>query len=138
MRTRAARLLRLAAPLGVLAITASLQAAGQPSFDCSRASKWAERTICDDDALAASDREMSAAYARQRAEAGDVGRKQLVSEQRRWLARREECRSDAAPAACLERMYHDRIVALGGRTDSAPTRPMRRWRAVATSEWATP
>jgi uncharacterized protein len=122
MRNRTARRLRLAAPLGALTLVASLQAAGRPSFDCGRASTWTERTICNDDALAAADREMSAAFSRRRASVNDDGqRRHLLAEQRRWLGRRDECRTAPAPTSCLAQRYVERIGTVGGRHEpSAP------------------
>jgi uncharacterized protein len=123
MRSRTVRLAGLAATVGTLAIAPALHAAGRPSFDCSRASSWAERTICNDDTLCASDREMSAAFATRRAALGDVGRQDLLTEQRRWLGRRGECRTAAMPVPCLEQLYRERIAALGGQRDPAPPPP---------------
>jgi uncharacterized protein len=141
MRSRTARLAGLAATVGTLAIAPPLHAAGRPSFDCSRASSWAERAICNDDTLCAADREMSAAFATRRAALGDVGRQHLLTEQRRWLGRRDECRTAAMPAACLEQMYRERIAALGGRRDPTPLPPAgdpppAAPRAAAAGAWA--
>jgi len=139
MRNRTARLLPLAAPLGALALAASLPAAGRPSFDCGRASTWAERTICNDDALADADREMSAAFSRRRAALADGGqRRHLLTEQRQWLGRRDECRTAPAPTACLEQQYEERIEALGGRHDPAPPRAASGAPALAEAPPAEP
>ena len=51
----------------MLALAAPSPAAERPSFDCRRATKWVERTLCDDERLSTFAREMSAAYASRRA-----------------------------------------------------------------------
>lgn len=84
-----------------------------PSFDCRRATRPAERLVCQDPSLAALDRELAALYATAQSPSRDVGsadREAERSSQRRWLAERDDCAGQPAPAACLADRYRRRIV----------------------------
>lgn len=92
-----------------------LPTAAGPSFDCRRASKAAERSVCQDPALAALDRELAALYARARAPTRDIGaedRKAEQATQRQWLSERDACAKRADAGACLADSYRRRIVTL--------------------------
>jgi uncharacterized protein YecT (DUF1311 family) len=88
--------------------------AATPSFDCARAATWSEKTICGDEGLAMLDREMAAAFATRQSEVGDIGREQVLADQRAWLAIRDECRDEGDPVGCLTGRYRDRIRQLLG------------------------
>jgi uncharacterized protein len=97
--------------------------AATPSFVCSKAKSWVEKTICASDRLSELDLELASVYARLlRTTSGDAERT-LTAGQRRWWAAREECRKDAAPATCLETRYAARIDALRSRPDYTEARP---------------
>ena len=89
--------------------------AATPSFDCARASTWAEKSICADEGLAMLDREMAAAFTTRQEGAGDIGREQLLVDQRQWLTRRDQCRAEGDPIGCLTTQYRTRIRQLSGQ-----------------------
>lgn len=95
--------------------------AASPSFDCTRAATWSEKTICAHEGLAMLDREMADAFAARQAEAGDVGREQLLVDQRAWLAARDACRAEADGVGCLTLQYRTRIRQLLGRIPAGAT-----------------
>ena len=94
-----------------------------PSFLCSKAKTWLEKTICASDRLSELDLELDVVYARLlRVTAGDT-QKQLTAEQNRWWASRNDCRKKSDPAACLDALYTSRIAALRARPDYTEARP---------------
>jgi uncharacterized protein len=114
--------LRLAV-LAVLLLAASNGPAATPSFLCSKAKSWVEKTICANNRLSELDLELASVYARLlRTTSGDAERT-LTVEQRRWWASREDCRKDNAPSVCLETRYVARIEALRARPDYTEARP---------------
>lgn len=110
--------------LGLVAVGACVGAshAASPSFDCARATTWAEKAICNDEGLAMLDREMAAAFATRQGEVGDIGRQQLLARQRAWLGTRDQCRPEGDPIGCLTSSYRARIRELLGQ---APAREER-------------
>jgi uncharacterized protein len=121
--------LPLTMPLGRLALAVTLilissaAAAGTPSFVCTKARTWVEKTICASDRLSALDLELATVYARLlRVTSGETERS-LTAEQRRWWATRDECRREATPTECLEWRYGNRIGALRNRRDYTEARP---------------
>lgn len=88
----------------------------EPSFDCRRDHKAAERTICARDGLARLDNEMAALYVAVRDGYGRRGdRTELRDEQRAWLRKRSRCEADVR---CLRDLFVDRIVELELRRDA--------------------
>lgn len=89
--------------------SAPAQAQTVPSFNCKKARTFIEKAICGSPALAAKDRRMSALYfnvlktTREYGEADDV--RELQQAQRRWLARRDRCQTNA----CVHEAYDSRI-----------------------------
>ena len=84
--------------LGVVA------AAAQPAPDCRQAKTAAERAICGNAELAASDKAMTQAYAGLRARLPSEQQKALLADQRRWIIRRQAVcgdKSEEALAQCL-------------------------------------
>ena len=92
-------------------------AAAQASFDCSNASTPTDRTVCASPGLAATDRELDAAYKSAVANAADD--RALRQSQREWLGDLQLCGDDPF---CIEESYADRIAvldSLGGDSSAA-------------------
>jgi uncharacterized protein len=87
--------------------------AGAASFDCNKASTFAEHAICEDSRLSAMDDELARLYKTALATASDSAK--LKAEQTTWLATRDRCKD----SNCIMKAYTDRIAALG-KTSSAP------------------
>lgn len=107
--------------LAALAVLFTLATAGevaaQASFDCSTATTPTERTVCADQGLAATDRELDAAYKSALANAADDGA--LRESQRSWVRDLQLCGEDPF---CIEESYADRIAVLdsfGGDSSAA-------------------
>ena len=92
--------LRILVPI-VFTVLLAIAGAQQPSFDCSRATTWAEHAICDTADLAALDVEIAAAYARLREALPEAASERLRDEQRAWLAERDACEGDGDGPGCL-------------------------------------
>jgi uncharacterized protein len=118
-RLRLARTIALA----LLACASLSLYAGPPSFLCSKAKTWLEKTVCASDRLSDLDLELATVYARLlRVTAGDT-QKKLTAEQNRFWATRNDCRAKPDPVACLDTLYSDRIAALRARPDFTEQRP---------------
>lgn len=94
----------------------SVQAA-TPSFLCSKATTWVEKTICSSERLSELDMKLAVAYARTLKVQTGQGRKSLEAEQRAWWSTRNECRKASDPKGCLENRYESQITALESRPD---------------------
>jgi len=107
---------KIAAAAALIAACAVPAAAAGPTFSCAGHLAPAEAVICSDDALAALDRTLAAAYTRMldRFPAGE--KSTLVAVQRAWVARRDACRTDRA---CIRAAYEARMRQLHGGA-SAP------------------
>lgn len=78
----------------------------KPSFDCSKASSFAEKTICSETLLGRLDGALGQNFGFMAAsDLGDGAKQHLRTTQRQWLAERNKCTT----AACLEKAYRDRI-----------------------------
>jgi len=77
-------------------------------FDCALASTPVELMICGNDALAEADRTMAWRYFAVRADLQGRARQQLLASQRRFLARRDDCKDEA----CLVGLYMARAAEL--------------------------
>jgi uncharacterized protein len=86
--------------------------AATPSFLCSKAKTWTEKTICASERLSELDMELAVAYARLLRTTAGEQQKALTRGQTRWWAARDECRKTKDPAICLEERYTSRIAAL--------------------------
>ena len=82
------------------------------SFDCTKATGAAEQLICQDEALAASDKTMSEVYMSVRSRVDAKARADLVSEQAAWVTERNQCVEEADAKACLSQQYQLRIITL--------------------------
>lgn len=108
-------LVLLAAPL--LAMVVQLAAAATPSFVCSKAKSWLEKTICASDRLSELDMDMALAYSRMLHALSGSAEKAFSAEQRRWWAARAACEKDKDPSHCLETRYEARIAEVKTRPD---------------------
>ena len=84
---------------------------------CTRARGWIARAACRDPGFARLRPSLAQAYTARAARSPAADRAALADEQRRWTAGRGVCRTDAAPGACLARLYRERIAEL--RTSGA-------------------
>jgi uncharacterized protein YecT (DUF1311 family) len=90
----------------------------EPSFDCEKAAKNAEKLICADNGLAALDREVARLYSL----ASDAlnatpGFEELLNSQRKWLAERNTCFDQE----CLTEMHVRRVHQLRQSFSAART-----------------
>jgi uncharacterized protein len=88
-----------------LALMPSARAA---TFDCKKASTFAEKVVCSDSQLSAMDDELGRLY--KGALAGTPNNETLESDQKAWLSLRDQCRD----SDCIKKAYADRISALKG------------------------
>jgi len=97
-----------------------------PSFLCSKAKSWVEKTICASDRLSELDMDLATEYARMLKVLTGDAEKALNSEQRKWWAERGTCQKQPDPGACLEKRYQARITELTGRADYPGDQPRPR------------
>ena len=97
--------------------------AATPSFLCSKARTWVEKTICASERLSNLDLELATVYARLLRVATPAAERTLSGEQQRWWAKREECRRKPKPVQCLDSRYLERIAELMARPDYTELRP---------------
>jgi uncharacterized protein len=102
--------------LAVVVASGGVEAA-TPSFLCSKATTWVEKTICGSERLSELDLALAVAYARTLKVQTGQGRKSLEAEQRAWWSTRNECRKASDPKGCLENRYESQIAALESRPD---------------------
>ena len=88
-----------------LALMPSARAA---TFDCNKASTFAEKAVCSDSRLSAMDDELGRLY--KGALAGTPNNETLKSDQKAWLSLRDQCQD----SNCIKKAYADRISALKG------------------------
>ncbi|WP_431687435.1 alpha-2-macroglobulin family protein [Hahella sp. NBU794] len=101
--------------LFLLAISASgLTWAGQPSFNCAKASQQVEHIICDSEALAAQDAKLAKLYGNVMKSLDGSAKDKLKSEQREWLRNRNrDCDLNGdAGESCLLGRYRQRNAEL--------------------------
>lgn len=101
--------------LCALVFAPTLVFAATPSFVCSQAKSWVEKTICASDKLSELDLKLAVSYARALKSAKGEDRKSLESDQRLWWGARETCRKVTDPNQCLEERYQGRIAAIESR-----------------------
>jgi uncharacterized protein YecT (DUF1311 family) len=97
--------------------------AATPSFVCSKAKTWTEKTICASERLSELDLELAVAYARLLRTTAGEQQKALTRGQTKWWAAREECRKTKEPTICLEERYTSRIAALKEDPSYTEARP---------------
>jgi uncharacterized protein YecT (DUF1311 family) len=109
--------------LWVLAGIGASACAATPSFVCSKAKSWVEKTICANDRLSELDLELAVVYAHLlRATSGEQ-QNALSKGQTKWWAAREDCRKTKDPVVCLEERYTSRIAALKEDPSYTEARP---------------
>ncbi|MFD1559309.1 lysozyme inhibitor LprI family protein [Paraburkholderia silviterrae] len=94
--------------LGMLALTGVLLTPGvaaAASFDCSKAASATEKRICASPRLSSLDTQLTALYQKRAAGADAAAWR---DDQRAWLRERDQC----GDAACLARVYSERLVVL--------------------------
>ncbi|MBB1603542.1 hypothetical protein A9977_26275 [Variovorax sp. UMC13] len=99
----------------LVALCAARQAlAAAPSFDCSRAEGAVQQAVCQDDMLAALDRENARLYTLARKASGQntQQRKTLAATQRGWIKGRDDCWKSTDAKACTRDAYVVRIAEL--------------------------
>lgn len=94
---------RISALFLLMLLTGATSAA---SFDCSKASTFAEKEICRDSYLSSLDEILSDQYKRSYAQV--IDKQSLLQSQREWLIFRDQCNSQQ----CLNKTISDRIHAL--------------------------
>ena len=94
-----------------------LAPAATPSFVCSKAKSWLEKTICASDRLSELDMDMALAYSRMLHALSGNPEKTFSAEQRRWWAARAACEKDKDPPHCLEVRYEARVAEVKARPD---------------------
>ncbi|WP_109154864.1 lysozyme inhibitor LprI family protein [Azospirillum sp. TSO5] len=87
-------------------------ARAEPSFDCKAAATPVEKAICADPKLADADREIADAYKTLQDLSGTADRERLRTEQRAWLAQRNQCAAAPSPGTCLGPVLDARRTAL--------------------------
>ena len=97
--------------------------AATPSFVCSKAKTWTEKTICASERLSELDLELAVAYARLLRTTTGEQQKALTRGQTKWWAARDECRKTNDPTTCLEERYTSRIAALKEDPSYTEARP---------------
>jgi uncharacterized protein len=100
--TAARRVLLLAGALAVILAPAASIAAS-PSFSCEGAARPAEKLVCGSETLSGLDRILADVYRLAMLSADD--QEAVQRDQRRWLRRRDTCRT----ASCVEKAYMERI-----------------------------
>jgi uncharacterized protein len=83
-------------------------AARAATFDCNKASSFAEKVVCSDSRITAMDDELGGLY--KEAFASSPNKDALKTEQKAWLASRDRCQD----SNCIMKAYSDRIAALKG------------------------
>ena len=101
--------------LGAFCLVAPLVHAGQPSFDCSKATHEIEQLICRDADLAALDRSLADLYAVVLKHTPADKQKALKAEQRGWVKGRDDCWKADDKHACAKGEYETRINELKDR-----------------------
>jgi uncharacterized protein len=91
------------------------------SFDCARATTWAEKTICSSMDLAAKDQSLAALFQKRLGELPTTKREKFRSTQREWIHQREGCQGATDPIICLSNAYDIRLASLN--SDTVPQAP---------------
>ena len=88
--------------------------AAEPSFDCAKAEGSAEQLVCDDQQLAALDRELARLFglAAKGPHMDDERLKELRAYQRGWIKGRNDCWKADDLRACVQNSYGERIFEL--------------------------
>lgn len=79
------------------------------SFDCAKASKWAEHEVCTSKELAELDLRLDSLYQQHVKTANYTDKSKLKVGQQGWLTDRNKCKGDADTSSCLLNIYTNRI-----------------------------
>ncbi|WP_244433684.1 lysozyme inhibitor LprI family protein [Azospirillum sp. B506] len=101
-----------AAALALWVVIAAGAAQADPSFDCKAASTPVEKAICADSKLGDADKEIADTYKALQDLSGTADRDRLRTEQRTWLAQRNQCATAPSPGTCLGPVLDARRTAL--------------------------
>ena len=99
--------MRAAIAIGLLCMVLTTPARAA-TFDCDKASTFAEKVVCSDSRLSAMDDDLGRLY--KAALAGSANSEILKTDQKAWLASRDRCQD----SHCIMKAYADRIGALKG------------------------
>jgi uncharacterized protein YecT (DUF1311 family) len=99
------RLAALVVSMALCAMPWATVHAASPSFDCSKAGTWAEKTICQNNELAALDAWFTPLYGQvaQRLAGKDLD--DLKARRKAWLKGRDDCEAEADGTECLKTHY---------------------------------
>ena len=101
-------------------VPASVAAAYKPSFECAKATNFAEKAVCADVTLGRLDGALAANYRHLlAADLGDGPRGELRAAQKAWLVERNKC----ADNGCLVAMYRKRIDQICDFPTAGASRP---------------
>ncbi|MCP1610092.1 uncharacterized protein YecT (DUF1311 family) [Azospirillum lipoferum] len=100
------------ATLALSIMVAGGPARAEPSFDCKAASTPVEKAICADPKLADADREIADLYKTLQDLSAAADRDRLRTEQRAWLAQRNQCAAAPSTGTCLGPVLDARRTAL--------------------------
>jgi uncharacterized protein len=95
----------LVVSMALCALPGATARAASPSFDCSKAGNWAEKTICQNDELAALDAWFSPLYGQVARRLAGKDLDDLKARRKAWLKGRDDCEAEADGAACLKTHY---------------------------------
>ncbi len=91
---------------------------GRPSFDCRKASNPTEKSICANDELAKLDRDLASLWRGIIHSFTDDGQlAEIKVDQKRWIARRDEC---GERADCIANHYREEIDRFNGKDKEYP------------------
>jgi uncharacterized protein len=99
----------------LLLLSLAVVPARAATFDCDKASTFAEKAICSGARLTAMDDELGRPY--KAALASSPQKEALKTEQKAWLASRDQCQD----SNCILKAYADRIAALRSAGNSGVT-----------------
>ena len=99
-----------------MALCGSVTAAA-PSFLCSKAKSWTEKTICASDRLSALDLDLALVRSRMLDVLSGDAAKKFAAEYNTWWINLAECRTELDPDTCLAALYQTRIVEVRSRPD---------------------
>jgi uncharacterized protein len=105
----------LVVSMALCALPGATVRAASPSFDCGKAGNWAEKTICQNDELAALDAWFSPLYGQVVGRLPAADADSLRAQRKAWLKSRNDCKADTNGAACLTTRYREFISDLEGR-----------------------
>jgi uncharacterized protein len=91
--------------------------AATPSFLCSKAKSWVEKTICASQRLSELDLELAVVRSRMLDGLNGDAEKAFTAEHGKWWANLAQCRKDKDPQSCLEGRYEARIKEITSRPD---------------------